>query len=408
MRVENCRVCGAGDLKVVLDFGDVALADNFLTRAQIKSEEKYPLRLCICSDCKHVQIDEIIDPSILFEHYVWETGISTSIIKFAAELYDNLVSRFEKRKPRVLEIACNDGSILSVFQKNGCDVLGVDPAKNIVDIAKSRGVNALARFFNLETANHVLSEYGQKDIIIARNVLAHVSDLHGLMKGVKVLLSDDGFASIEFPQLKTTYQELQYDQVFHEHIGFHSLDSVVKLCELHGLEVFDAEELWIHGGSLRVFVQHDQGARDVNVSVDRLLHEEIELGLLEESSWFDFGERALAHRSALKNEIERLIAEDKKVIVYGASGKGQSLLQFCDINNKLIECVIDKSQMKQGKYTPGTHIPIYPPSHIPKSGADVILLCAWNFADEIMEQEADFMLKGGKFLHPVPNPHFLN
>jgi hypothetical protein len=174
------------------------------------------------------------------------------------------------------------------------------------------------------------------------------------------------------------------------------------------LEVFDAEELWIHGGSLRVFVQHDQGARDVNVSVDRLLHEEIELGLLEESSWFDFGERALAHRSALKNEIERLIAEDKKVIVYGASGKGQSLLQFCDIDNKLIECVIDKSQMKQGKYTPGTHIPIYPPSHIPKSGADVILLCAWNFADEIMEQEAEFVLKGGKFLHPVPDPHFLN
>jgi hypothetical protein len=166
--------------------------------------------------------------------------------------------------------------------------------------------------------------------------------------------------------------------------------------------------LWIHGGSLRVFVQHYQGARDVSFNVERLLNEEIELGLLEESSWFDFGTRALAHRSALKNEIERLIAEDKKVIVYGASGKGQSLLQFCDIDNKLIECVIDKSEMKQGKYTPGTHIPIYPPSHISESGADVILLCAWNFADEIMKQEAEFGLKGGKFLHPVPNPHFLN
>ena len=408
MRIENCRICNSKDLKVVLDYGDVALADSFLTVEEIPNEKKYPLRLCVCSKCKHVQIDDIIDPSILFEHYVWHSGSSKSVIKFADELYENLSSRFGNVKPRVLEIACNDGSILSVFKNNGCEVLGVDPAKNIVEIAKSRGINAIAKFFNLETANYVNSEFGKKDVIIARNVLAHVSDLHGLVKGIKLLLSSNGFASIEFPQLKTTFNELQYDQVFHEHIGFHSLDSVKTLFEMYDMEVFDVEELWIHGGSLRVFIQHNQGPRKIKENVERLLKEEIDIGLLELSSWYNFGLRAIAHRISLMTEIEKLKNQDKKVIIYGASGKGQSLLQFCGIDKSLIDCVIDKSEMKQGKLTPGTHIPIHPPSYIAESKAEIMLLCAWNFAKEIMEPEHEFVSRGGKFLHPVPNPHFLN
>jgi SAM-dependent methyltransferase len=408
MRIENCRICNAKDLKIVLDYGEVALADNFLNKSEVPFEKKYPLRLCICLQCKHVQIDDIIDPSILFEHYVWNTGVSKSVLQFADELYDKISSKFGYSKPDVLEIACNDGSILSVFKNNGCDVLGVDPAKNIVEIALSRGIRAIPKFFNLETANFVNDKFGKKDVIIARNVLAHVFDLHGLVKGIKLLLSSHGFASIEFPQLKTTFNELQYDQVFHEHIGFHSLDSVVTLFKMYDMEVFDAEELWIHGGSLRVFIQHNQGPRKIEESVERLLQEEINIGLLEVSSWIDFSSKAIAHRVSLKKEIERLKNQGKKVIIYGASGKGQSLLQFCGIDNSLIDCVIDKSEMKQGKLTPGTHIPIYSPSFIGESKAEIILLCAWNFAKEIMEQEHEFITRGGRFLHPVPDPHFLN
>jgi hypothetical protein len=174
------------------------------------------------------------------------------------------------------------------------------------------------------------------------------------------------------------------------------------------MEVFDVEELWIHGGSLRVFVQHNHGPREIEESVATLLKEEINIGLLELSSWIDFGSKATAHGVSLKAEIEKLKNQGKKVIVYGASGKGQSLLQFCGIDKSLIDCVIDKSEMKQGKLTPGTHIPIYPPSFIEESGAQIILLCAWNFAKEIMEQEPEFISRGGKFLHPVPYPHFLD
>jgi FlaA1/EpsC-like NDP-sugar epimerase len=177
---------------------------------------------------------------------------------------------------------------------------------------------------------------------------------------------------------------------------------------MYDMEVFDAEELWIHGGSLRVFIQHNQGPRKIEESVERLLQEEINIGLLEVSSWIDFSSKAIAHRVSLKKEIERLKNQGKKVIIYGASGKGQSLLQFCGIDNSLIDCVIDKSEMKQGKLTPGTHIPIYSPSFIGESKAEIILLCAWNFAKEIMEQEHEFITRGGRFLHPVPDPHFLN
>ena len=408
MRTKNCRICSEENLKVVLDYGEVALADNFLDPSNIGSEEKYPLRLCICLKCKHVQIDDIIDPKVLFEHYVWNTGVSRSVVKFAEDLYDKIKSKFGTSKPKVLEIACNDGSILSVFKSNGCEVLGVDPAKNIVELARSRGIDAIPKFFNLETANFVNNEYGKMNVILARNVLAHVADIHGLVQGIKLLLSSDGFASIEFPQLKTTFNELQYDQVFHEHIGFHSLDSVVRLFGMYEMEVFDAEELWIHGGSLRVFIQHRHGPRKIEGNVDKLLQEEISIGLLELTSWLDFGSRAREHRIALKSEVEDLIDQGKVVIIYGASGKGQSLLQFCEIDNKLISYVVDKSDMKHGKLTPGTHIPICSPSFIAESGAHVILLCAWNFANEIMEQEKDFISLGGRFLHPFPKPHFLN
>ena len=408
MRVTHCRICSANELEVVLDYGDVALADSFIEQSEIKNEQKYPLRLCICKACKHVQIDDIIDPKMLFEHYVWNTGISSSVLKFAEDLYATVQKRFGNKKPKVLEVACNDGTVLSVFQSNGCEVLGIDPAKNIVDIALSNGIPAIPKFFNLVTAEEVKLDNGLQDVIIARNVLAHVSDLHGLVKGFKLLLSESGYAVIEFPQLKTTFNELQYDQVFHEHIGFHSLDSVINLFRLYDMEVFAAEELWIHGGSLRVFIQHKDGERDVEDSVSKLLKEEQHAGLLDISSWQSFGSRAIEHSVILRSEVERLKFEGNKVIIYGASGKGQSLLQFCKIDNSIVDCVIDKSEMKQGKYTPGTHIKIHGPDFIEESGANIILLCAWNFAEEIMNQEQDFQLRGGKFLHPVPKPHFLN
>ncbi len=390
----------------------MALADSFLSSEnEIASEKKYPLRLCICNNCKHIQIDEIVDPALLFVDYPWETGVSKSVIQFSEDLCKKLLNvhtSTNKSSPaKVLEVASNDGTVLSVFQKNGCEIMGVDPARNVVKKANERGVRSIAEFFNLETAANIVSQYGKWDVCIARNVLAHVNELHSLVEGMKTILNKDGFAVIEVPHLKTTFEELQYDQVFHEHIGYHSLDSIKRLFELHEMKVFDVEELWIHGGSIRVYLQHENGNKDVSENVKKVLETENKIGLYKKDSWRKFAERALNHKKELRSELEKIKSNNKKVAIYGASGKGQSLLQFCEIDGSLVEYVVDKSEVKQGKYTPGTHIKIFSPNHIYEDRPDVLLLCAWNFAKEIMSQEEKFSQLGGRFLHPFPSPHYL-
>ena len=337
--------------------------------------------------------------------------LSKSIIGFANDLCQKaLACHYDgspQKKPTVLEVASNDGTVLSIFQDNGCNVLGVDPAENIVRIANSRGVKSIASFFNLENANKILEEYGKWDICLARNVLAHVSELHSLVNGIKTVLADDGFAVVEVPHIKTMFEQLQYDQVFHEHIGFHSFDSLQRLFNMFDMEAFNVEEVWVHGGSIRVYMQHKKGPRDISPNVSMMLEMEKEMGLLEKSSWEDFARKVYAQKSALQKEINHLISNNKKIAIYGASGKGQSLIQFCELDNHIIEYVVDKSSLKHHKMTPGSHIPIYPPEYIYENLPDVILLCAWNFADEIVNQEKKYISLGGKILHPLPMPHYI-
>jgi len=229
METKRCRICKEKKLKVILDYGKVALADNFIYEKDIKNEKKYPLKLCICKNCKHIQINEIIDPRILFENYVWETGISKSVIEFSKKLYDKVMACCKNKNPRVLEVASNDGTVLSVFKNKGCEILGIDPAKNIVEKANKRGIRSLAKFFNLKTAKEVKTNYGEWDVCIARNVLAHVKELHSFVEGIREIVNKSGFVVIEVPYLVEMFKNLEYDQVFHEHIGYYSLDSIKKL-----------------------------------------------------------------------------------------------------------------------------------------------------------------------------------
>ena len=412
MKVKNCRICSSKDLEIVLDYGDVALSDSFLNSIiEIEQEKKYPLKLCFCNHCKHLQIDEILDPSDLFANYIYETGFSNAVIKYAQEFFQIILQCYQKnnasREPRVLEIASNDGTVLSIFQENGCKILGIDPAKNIVERANAQGVQTIAGFFNLQSAEDILRKFGDWDVTIARNVMAHVSDLHGFAEGLNVVLSPTGFAVIEVPHLQTMFEELQYDQVFHEHIGYHSLDSFQKLFSNFNMEVFDVEKIWIHGGSIRVYLQYTNGPRQISDRVQNLLEEERQLGLYKLASWKEFSQKIQSHKNSMRDEIYRLRELGKKIAVYGASGKGQSLLQFCELDNSVLDYVVDKSEMKQGKITPGTHISIYSNEHIYEEFPDVILLCAWNFAEEIVKQESRFVKMGGKFLHPLPMPHYI-
>jgi len=408
MKTNKCRCCNKIGIKEILDYGVVALADGFLYEKEISNENKYPLKLCICENCFHVQIDEIIDPKILFENYVWETGISKSILEFADKLYKKTKELMIKNESKILEIASNDGTVLSKFKQNGYNILGVEPAKNIARDANEKGIQTIDEFFNYETAKKIAKNYGKWDVCIARNVIAHVSDLHGFVKGIQTILAKDGFALIEFPHLQRMYSDLQYDQVFHEHIGYHSLHSIVSLFGSYQMEVFDVEELEVHGGSLRVFIKHAGSEREQKYDVVKAMVSELNSGIFSINNWESYANRCEVHKNTLRGMIEKCKNDGEKIIIYGASGKGQSLTQMSGLTKDMISGVVDKSIMKQGKLTPGSHIKIHPTEFIYECKANVILLCAWNIAKEIVSQEKRFTKLGGRFLLPFPEPHFYN
>lgn len=409
LRPYACRICSSPDHELILSFGDVALADSFLSdSSSLEEEPRFPLNLVICKECNHVQIKEVLDPGLMFRDYPWETGIPSSIRPYCREFADSVIPRLTSRTPRVLEVASNDGTMLSEFQSRGCTVLGVDPASNIVRKANERGVATLDSFFDASVATSIRIQHCSWDLIIARNVLAHVADLQGLVAGIKLLLAEDGLCIVEVPQLLTMYQELQYDQVFHEHVGYHSLDSIVRLFSMHGLRVIDVEDVWIHGGSIRATICHQAAVHLPSPGLEEALKREIEAGILDPECWRSFGDRARTQKSLLRELLSGIVAQGKVVAGYGASGKGQTMLQFCELNRDMVAFIADKSKEKIGKLTPGTHIPVVSPEEMRVAGVDYLVLFAWNFADEIIKQEQALVDQGVRFIHPLPHPHYLD
>jgi hypothetical protein len=407
----GCRVCLAQSLVPVLDYGRVALADGFLDGpSAIKDEPTFPLTLCLCEACGHLQINEIVSPELLFRNYIYLTGVSDTVLEHAQVLYQSVVQALGatgRPQLQVIEAASNDGTVLSVFQRNGCRVLGVDPARNIAKIANERGIETIAEFFNKETARVVSDRMPHADVFIARNVLAHVADLHGFVAGIGIVMAADGVGVIEVPHALTMYDQLQYDQVFHEHLGYYTLEVLQTLFRMHGLKVIRAEEIPIHGGSIRVYLAREASSRPEDVSVQRVVGEERKRGLATVATWLEFAERVHRQKATLLEEIRALKAKGKRIAAYGASGKGQAMLQFCGIDRRLLDFVVDKSQWKQGKLTPGTHIPVHSTERLLSDKPDVLLLSAWNFAEEIRRQQHEYVVQGGRMLHPLPMPHYL-
>jgi hypothetical protein len=408
VKVTACRICRKEPLELVLDYGHVALADGFLDDPSgFASEEKYPLALVLCQSCGHLQIDEIVSPELLFRNYVYLTGVSETVLRHARELYDAVVTAHGGRPQQVIEAASNDGTVLSVWKEHGCRVLGIDPARNIAKIANERGIETIAEFFNRQTATDVAARFPKADVLMARNVLAHVADLHGFVEGITILLAPDGLGVIEVPHALTMFDTLEYDQVFHEHIGYYTVGSLQTLFALHGLRVVRVEEIAIHGGSVRVYVAPDASARRPDESVARVVAAEEQRGLHTLAAWRAFAARAHQQKEALVAELTELKRQKKRIAAYGASGKGQSMLQFCGIDGRLLDYVVDKSSLKQGKWTPGSHLPVHPTERLLQDRPDVVLLSAWNFADEIRRQQAAYVEQGGRMLHPLPMPHYL-
>ena len=403
--IKSCRLCGSRDLHIILDLGAQPPANSL--RLNLGDHlEAIPLVICRCNECTTVQLTETVAPEHLFRDYVWVTGTSKTARDYSQQFYENISKRCSSSSLFAIEVASNDGTFLQRFRQNGHRVLGVDPAVNLAKVADDNGIPTLAEFFGLEIAKSILLEHGQADVVMARNVLPHVPNPNDVVAGIANCLKSEGVGAIEFHWIDKILSELHYDSIYHEHYFYHSLHSIKRLLERHGLTLFDVTESPISGGSLVAYFS--KSARSPSAELDAMLRFEDERGLATLSSWQLFAKRSLQHRLELKNMVEAEISSGRKVIGYGASARSSTLLNFAGINNTHLSCIADQSPLKHGRYTPGTDVQIVSPQQALAENPDTILLLAWNFREEILSTLSSYGFTG-RVIVPLPgNPELIH
>lgn len=411
----KCRSCGSEDIKNVLSLGFTPLANALLTADQLLDpEEKFPLDLVFCQECTLVQIVETVPPEKLFSQYFYTSSISTTVLENARDIANRMINRMKlDEKSVVVEIGSNDGYLLKNYVEKGIPVWGIEPAKNLAELANKNGVRTTCAFFNEKQAKTFVgsgdSTKGwniKADVVHANNVLAHVADLHGVVEGIKILLKDDGVVVIETHYVKDLIESCQFDCIYHEHLCYYSVYSLVKLFQAHGMDVVDVERIPIHGGSLRVYFQKFGGKiggqAESKERIEEILHAEHESGMSLIDFYQGFGADVMFLKEDVLNLLRDLRSQDKRVAIYGASAKSTTLLNFFGIDNKLIDFVVDDTPEKQGHFTPGTYLPICRPGKLIEEMPEYTLILTWNFAKEIMEKNQAYKEKGGKFIIPTP------
>jgi SAM-dependent methyltransferase len=403
--VSVCRSCGSEGLATFLSLGLMPLANGLLTRAQLdQPEPRFPLEVAFCAACSLVQITETVPPEQLFRSYAYQSSMSDTIVRSASALAERLIaSRRLDPRSLVVEVGSNDGCLLQNYTRGGIPVLGIEPARNIAEIAEQKGVRTLSEFFGPALARRLAAEYGQADIIHANNVFAHIPDLNGAAEAMACLLKPDGRAVIEVPYVKDLIDHVEFDTIYHEHVFYFSLTALVRLFARHALVVADVERIPIHGGTLRLFVGRPEGAVPSG-AVRGLLDEEARYGLDVVAFYQDFGHAVEGVRRTLVSQLARLKAEGKRIAAYGASAKGATLLNYCGIGPDTLDFVVDRNPIKQGHYMPGVHVSIRPVAAVLDDMPDYLLLLTWNFAEEIVAQQEEYVRRGGRFILPLGSP----
>lgn len=402
----TCRACKGRNIFLYLPLGDHPPANAFQRPEQLdRPEPRYPLDTHVCLDCALIEVPDQLPPDF-FEDYLYVPSASETMQRhFAA-----LARRFKERLitapgQRVVDIGCNDGLLLGACRDAGLATLGVDPAANIAAMARAKGLEVFNEYFTAESANRVLARYGPAQVIVTTNTFNHIDNLHGFVEGVVTLLAPGGTFVIEVPQALTCVEHNEFDTVYHEHLSVFSVASIAALGRFFGLQVVDIEELPIHGGSMRLYLRREGPASPV---VAQWLQRERDAGLFERATYEAHTERVERIRSELMTLLRDLKAQGKRLAGYGAPAKGTTLLNYFGIGPDLLDFLADRNPLKQGRYSPGTRIPVVSQDVIAERNPDYLLILAWNFGEEIMAQQAAFRARGGKFILPIPEPRVVS
>ncbi len=400
----ECRFCATPLEHSFVDLGMSPLSNAFLEADELDRMERfYPLRAYVCGECFLVQLEEFESPDEIFRDYVYFSSYSDSWLAHAREFAAGATDRFGlDARSLVVEIASNDGYLLQYFNERDIPVLGIEPARNVAQVAIDAGIDTVTEFFGVALARRLRAERQGCDLLIGNNVLAHVPDLNDFVAGLELLLADDGALSMEFPHLLQLVEHTQFDTIYHEHFSYFSLLAAQRIFRHHGLEIFDVEELPSHGGSLRIYAQHPDGGYPHSDSVERLLARERDAGLDRLEIYRYFSERVHGVKRDLIEFLIEARRAGKRVAGYGAPAKGNTLLNFCGVGTDFIEYTVDRSPHKQGRFLPGTHIPVHSPERIAQTKPDYVLILPWNLQDEIVEQMIHIRSWGGRFVVPIP------
>ncbi len=397
----NCRGCFYEAPVKFMEFGEMPLAGGFLTNEQIENEQKVPLDVYFCPKCGLVQILDIINPEVLFSNYFYMSSVIKSLSEHFRDYSIFLQKNYLKENgAKLLEFGCNDGVLLQYLHNQpNIEAYGIDPSKNILEIAINKGFKVWNDYFCTNSANYILSEKGEFDVITGSNVFAHIDDIHEIIKAAKILLKKNGVFIVEVHYLKDLIDSFQYDTIYHEHLCYYSVTALKNIFALHDLKIIEVQHLPMHGGGIRVVSCRNTADLEEKPEVANFLEQEKTITLKELQK---FGKLSVNHKFSLFQFLKELKSENKKIVGYGAPGRGTILLNYAEIDNSVLDYIVDVSPLRAGKLMPGVHIPIFLPDKARQNPPDYFLVIAWNYAQSIMEQEEVLHKKGTKFIVPFP------
>jgi len=400
----KCRVCGNEKLHKFLSLGPIPLANSFLRKNQLdKTEDFYPLDVYFCSNCSLVQLLDVVSPKVLFKEYPYITGASKPMRIHFNGLTEDVFENYKISKDGlVIDIGSNDGTLLKCFSKFGLRILGIEPASNIARLAETNKIPTVNKFFNENCAVNVYKEYGPADIITATNVFAHTDNLENILRGVNHLLSNSGVFVIEVPYILNLLNNIEFDTIYHEHLSYFGVRPLTHLFRKFGMNIVNVKKIPVHGGSIRIFVQKFVTQQPQNVTKLLSLERGAKLDSLD--TYMKFAEHVVLIKNKLVKLLMTLKNDGNRITGYGATAKGNTLLNYCKIGTDILDYISDTTPYKQGLYTPGMHIPIFSEEKFHEDPPDYTLLLAWNYADAILQKEKEYRKNGGRFILPIPEP----